>query len=151
MEEDMKKFLLVLLTVSLVIGLVFIRSAQQGSSGKIELNFLEVMTSPGRTEVLKGMIADYEKLHPNVTINLIFPPYEQADSRLAMSLNAQEPLDVVEVRGLTATQYVTNGRLTDLSSYFNGWNEAGTLLSVTREAASAAGGKPCFHRRRIRR
>jgi multiple sugar transport system substrate-binding protein len=144
MEEYMKKLLLILLTASLAMGAVFARGTQQGSSGKTELNFLEVMTSPGRTEVLRGMIADYEKLHPNVTINLISPPYEQADSRLAMSLNVQEPLDIVEVRDLTATQYVTNGWLMDLSPYFNRWNEAGTLLSVTREAASAAGGKPYF-------
>ncbi|AEF80388.1 ABC transporter substrate-binding protein [Leadbettera azotonutricia] len=140
----MKKLLASLLIALTVLGFAFAGGKQQASSGKIELNFLEVMTSPGRTEVLKGMIAEYEKSHPNVTINLISPPYEQADSRLAMSLNAQEPLDVVEVRDLTVTGYVNNGWLTDLTSYFNSWNEASSLLSVTKEAATAVGGKPYF-------
>jgi multiple sugar transport system substrate-binding protein len=53
------------------------------------LNFLEVMTSPTRTEVLKGIIAEYEAAHPDIKINLISPPYEQADNRLTLSLTAK--------------------------------------------------------------
>jgi multiple sugar transport system substrate-binding protein len=140
----MKKLLVFFIIILSAGGSVFAGGKQQGSSGKIELNFLEVMGNHGRTEVLKGMIAEYEKTHPNVKINLISPPYEQADVRLALSLNAQEPLDIVEVRDLTATGYVNNGWLTDLSPYINNWNEAGTLLTIAKEAASAAGGKPYF-------
>ncbi|MDR2607501.1 MAG: sugar ABC transporter substrate-binding protein [Treponema sp.] len=137
----MKKLLIAMLAVCLAAGALF-AAGKKDTSGKIELNFLEVMTSPGRTEVLRGMIAEYEKSHPNVTINLISPPYEQADNRLAMSLNAKEPLDVVEVRDLTASTYVTNGWLTDLTPYLDKWNEKGTLLSAAIEAANEAGGKP---------
>ena len=140
----MKKLSVALLIILLITGLSFAGGRSQGSSGVIELNFLEVMTSPGRTDVLKGMIAEYEKLNPNVRINLISPPYEQADNRLAMSLSAREPLDVVEVRDLTATSFVNNGWLTDLTPYLNRWNEYNTLLAVARDSASAAGGKPYF-------
>ncbi|QQO09486.1 ABC transporter substrate-binding protein [Breznakiella homolactica] len=138
----MKKLLLCVLALSMAAAMLFAGGGQQGSSGKIELNFLEVMTSPARTEVLNSMIAQYEALHPNVKINLISPPYEQADSKLTMMLNAQEALDIVEVRDLTASQYVTNRRLEDLTPYLEKWDEAGTLLSITTEAASSAGGRP---------
>jgi multiple sugar transport system substrate-binding protein len=108
------------------------------------LNFMEVMTSPARTEILRGIIAEYEATHPDVKINLISPPYEQADNRLTLSLTAKEPLDIVEIRDVTASQHVTNGRLVDLTSYLAGWREAGTLLPVAQDMAKAAGGKPYF-------
>jgi multiple sugar transport system substrate-binding protein len=108
------------------------------------LNFMEVMTSPARTEILRGIIAEYEAAHPDVKINLISPPYEQADNRLTLSLTAKEPLDIVEIRDVTASQHVTNGRLTDITSYLAGWREAGTLLPVAQDMAKAAGGKPYF-------
>ena len=111
---------------------------------KLELNFLEVMTSPARTELMRSMIAAYEAKTPGVKINLISPPYEQADNKLTMMLNAKQPLDIVEVRDLTAKQYVNNKKLEDLSSYIAKWPEAKTLLSVTNEAARAVGGKPYF-------
>ncbi len=139
----MKKKCYVLMAVCIAVLMVFAGCSKQDTSPKkIELNFIEVMTSPARTEVINKMIADYEASHPNVKINLISPPYEQADSKLTMMLNAQEPLDIVEVRDLTASQYVTNKRLEDLTGYIAKWNEGNTLLSITREAASAAGGKP---------
>jgi multiple sugar transport system substrate-binding protein len=112
------------------------------SSGKIELNFMEVMTSPARTEVLKGIIAQFEAAHPNITVNLISPPYEQADNRLTMGLNAEEPLDIIEVRDLTASQHVNNKKLTDLTDYIAKWDEGDTLIALAVEAASAAGGRP---------
>ena len=143
-EKIMRKYLLSLLIILMLAGFAFAAGSQGASSGKIELNFLEVMTSPGRTEVLNAMIADYEKSHPNVTINLISPPYEQADNRLAMSLQAKEPLEVVEARDLTITGYVNNNWLTDLSPYLSRWNEYNTLLAVTKDAAAAVGGKPYF-------
>jgi multiple sugar transport system substrate-binding protein len=108
------------------------------------LNFLEVMTSPSRTEVLKGIIAEYEAAHPDVKINLISPPYEQADNRLTLSLTAKEALDIVEIRDVTASQHVANGRLTDLTPYLAKWSEAKTLLPVADEMAKAAGDKPYF-------
>jgi multiple sugar transport system substrate-binding protein len=138
MEKKMKNKVI----LTFLIGTVFFAGCAGGDAGKVELNFMEVMTNPARTEVLNRVIDEYIRLHPGVKINLISPPYEQADSRLTMSLNAQEPLDIVEVRDLTAAQYVTNKKLEDLSPYINRWDEAGTLLPITREAAISAGGKP---------
>jgi multiple sugar transport system substrate-binding protein len=136
-EENIMKKTLVLLAL---LGVVFF-SGCKASSGTV-LNFMEVMTSPARTAVLQRIIHVYTREHPDVQINLISPPYEQADSRLALSLNAGEALDIVEVRDLTASQYVTNKNLEDLTPYIDAWSEAETLLPITRAAAASAGGKP---------
>ncbi|GHV67537.1 sugar ABC transporter substrate-binding protein [Spirochaetia bacterium] len=138
----MKKFLVSLLIVLTLTGFAFAGGKQASSSGKIELNFLEVMTSTGRTEVFNQIIAEYETLHPNVKINLISPPYDQADNRLSMSLTAKEPLDIIEVRDMTASQFVTNKWLTDLSPYVEKWSGWADFLSTGRDLAAAAGGKP---------
>jgi multiple sugar transport system substrate-binding protein len=138
----MKKIVLSVLFFCMVLTLGFARGGQAGSSGRIELNFIEVMGSPPRTEVIREIIAEYERLHPGVTINLISPPYEQADSRLTMSLNAGEPLDIVEVRDLTASRYVLNNQLEDLTPYINRWSGWSTILPTGKDLAVAAGGKP---------
>jgi multiple sugar transport system substrate-binding protein len=137
----MKKFVLVVLVTLIGASTVFARGSQ-ADAGKVTLNFMEVMTSPARTEVLRGIIAEYEKQHPDVKINLISPPYEQADSRLTMSLSANEPLDIVEVRDITASQHITNKKLEDLTPYLEKWSEGKTLLPTALEGAKAAGGRP---------
>ncbi len=101
----------------------------------IKLNFLEVMTSPARTAVVKDAIEKFQTTHPNITINLISPPYEQADNKLTLMMNAREPLDIVEVRNQTLLQYVNNDLLENLEARLKIWPDAKTLLPVTLEAA----------------
>ena len=97
--------------VSAVLAAPVFASGGREDDGIVELNFLEVLTSPGRTQLIRDLIAEYEALNPEVRINLISPPYEQADNRLTLALNAEEPLDIVEVRDYTIKQFVNNGRL----------------------------------------
>lgn len=119
-----------ILVVSLLVSPQAIPAAET-----IKLNFLEVMTSPGRTAVVKELIERFQAGHPNISINLISPPYEQSDNKLTMMMNAREPLDIVEVRELTQKQYINNGLLENLESRLKNWPEAKTLLPVTLEAA----------------
>lgn len=99
------------------------------------LNFLEVLTSPERTVLLKGMIAEYEASHPGIKINLISPPYEQADQKATLMLNSNQPLDVIEVRDYTMKQFVNNKKLLNLTKYYRKWKEAKTLTSLSIAAA----------------
>jgi len=105
------------------------------ASGKITLNFLEVQTSPARTELIKKIISDYEELHPNIQINLISPPYEQAEQKATMMLNSNQPLDIIEVKDLQLKQFVSSKKLLNLESYLKSWSGAKTLLPVTLESA----------------
>ncbi|MDR1094880.1 MAG: sugar ABC transporter substrate-binding protein [Spirochaetaceae bacterium] len=110
----------------------------------VTLNYLEVMTNPARTEALRGIIAKYQAAHPGIKINLISPPYEQADNRLERAFASKEALDIVEIRDITASRHVAHGRLTDLTPYLAEWPEAKTLLPVAVEMAKVADGKPYF-------
>jgi multiple sugar transport system substrate-binding protein len=129
----MRRVFVLSLLIPFVAGLAFAQAS--AAAEPIKLNFLEVMTSPGRTAVLKDMIAKFEADHPNITINLISPPYEQADNKLTLMMNAREPLDIVEVRELTEKQYVNNGLLENLEPRLKSWPDAKTLLPITLSAA----------------
>ena len=110
---------------ALLIALVMLVSVSVCASATT-LNFLEVMTSPERTALLKGMIAEYEAMNPGVKINLISPPYEQSDQKATLMLNTNQALDVIEVRDYTIKQFVNNKKLTDLTELYKDWSDQST-------------------------
>lgn len=116
-------------------------SSTSGSS-KVQLTFFETMTSPARTQVIQGFINEFEASHPNITVQLISPPYEQADNRLTLMLNSNENLDIIEVRDHTVKQYVNNKKLTDLTKYIDGWSEKNDLMGLTMDAAKTVDKTP---------
>lgn len=124
----MKKLVIVLVSIFLLVSVV-------SFSAKVTLNFIEVLTSPGRTALLKKIISDFEALHPNIRINLISPPYEQADQKATLMLNTNQPLDIVEVRDYTVKQFVNNKKLLNLESYLASWPDSKTLLPIAWQAA----------------
>jgi multiple sugar transport system substrate-binding protein len=109
---------------------------------KTELNFIEYSFSALRTEALKEFIAQYEGLHPNIKINLISPPYEQASMRILMDLQAGNPLDIIESGPTELLSGVPNGWFADLTPYYARWEDAKTLLPSAVSAASIYFGKP---------
>ncbi len=131
---------LVLLTVTMP---VFSNGEKESTKDdQISLTFMEVLTSPSRTAVIQSIIKDYEALNPNVTIELISPPYEQADNKMTLMLNSEQNLDIVEVRDHAVKQYVNNGKLTDLSPYLSTWDGVNDLLPLTNSAARTIGNTP---------
>jgi multiple sugar transport system substrate-binding protein len=126
----MKKALIVLLAC---VTLGFAVSCK--GSGKVELTFMETMTSPERTAVFKEMIAGYEKENPNVTINLISPPYDQAENKETMMLNNKQTLDVIEVRDYSVKQFVNNKNLENLEKRLASWEDGKDLLPITLASA----------------
>ena len=129
----MRTMVAAVLAAILFVGGFTLPPATAGES--VKLNVLEVMTSPGRTAVLKGIIEKFQAAHPNISVNLISPPYEQADNKLTMMMNAREPLDVIEVRESTQKQYVNNRLLENLESRLKTWPDAKTLLPLALEGA----------------
>jgi len=126
----MKKLMIVLVSIFLLVSV-----ASFSASAKVTLNFIEVLTSPERTDLLKEIISDFEALHPDIHINLISPPYEQADQKVTLMLNTNQPLDIVEVRDYTVKQFVNNKKLLNLESYLGSWPDSKTLLPITWQSA----------------
>ena len=110
------------------------RGGSEGK-GKVTLNFMEVLTSPSRTKLMLELIEEYEQMNPGIDINLISPPYEQADNRLTLALASGEDLDVVEVREYAVNQLVNNGYLMSLEDFLSEWDEAKTLLPIALSSA----------------
>ena len=102
--------LLVLCTLLLVLSPAFAAGTKEEASGPVTLTFVETMTSPSRTAQIQELIAKYEAQNPNVKINLVSPPYEQADNKLTLMLNSNQELDIIEVRDHTVKQYVNNNK-----------------------------------------
>lgn len=120
-------------------------TSSAGDSGKkVELVFVETITSPSRTAVIQGMIDEYEASHPNIKINLVSPPYEQSDNKLTLMLNGNQQVDVAEVRDFTVKQFVNNKKLTDLTPYLEKWDEYDDLLPLTITAAKTVDNTPYF-------
>lgn len=101
----------------------------------IKLNFIERHTSPVRGVIMKDIIKTFEATHPNITINLISPPFDQAENKMTLMMNAREPLDIVECSNITLKQLVNNGLVENLESRLKSWPDAKTLLPMALAAA----------------
>jgi multiple sugar transport system substrate-binding protein len=138
-----KKLFCLVFAMALVITPMFAQgSSEKSGSEKIKLTFVETMTSPSRTEEIQSLIDEYVSMNPNIEIELISPPYEQADNKLTMMLNSNQALDIVEVRDHTLKQYVNNSKLVDLSDYMSTWEGTSDLLPLTLTAAKTVDDTP---------
>jgi ABC-type sugar transport system, periplasmic component len=123
----------------LVPTLALAQSSQQAKV--VQLNFIEMLTSPARTAFLNQVIANFEAENPNIKVNLISPPYEQAENKMTLMLNAKQPLDIIESRDGTIKQFVNNGQVADLEPYLKNWSAKDDFLPMSSYAARVIDGK----------
>ncbi|MEU0370879.1 sugar ABC transporter substrate-binding protein [Streptomyces sp. NPDC006283] len=120
-------------------------SAMGGSSdGTVTLQMVESLTNPARTEVLKQLIADFEKQNPKIKVNLVSPPTGQADQKLQQMLQSGSGVDTLEVRDITVGPWSNNGWLHDMSTDLEGWAGWQQLTDNATEAAKDPEGRTYF-------
>ncbi|SFJ14422.1 multiple sugar transport system substrate-binding protein [Paenibacillus sp. UNC496MF] len=107
-----------------------------GSGGKVTLRMIESLTSPARTTVLNEMISKFEAANPNIKVELISPPFDQADNKIKTILGAKQDLDVLEVRDLTVSEFSNNGYLEPLNDYVKNWPDYATEVDVAKSVAT---------------
>ena len=107
-----------------------------GSGKKVTLRMIESLTSPARTTVLQEMIAKFEAANPDIKVELISPPFDQADNKIKTILGAKEDLDVLEVRDQTISEFSNNGYLEPLNDYVKDWADYATEVDVAKSVAS---------------
>ncbi|NBD25114.1 ABC transporter substrate-binding protein [Paenibacillus glycinis] len=107
-----------------------------GSGKKVTLRMIESLTSPARTAVLQEMIAKFETANPDIKVELISPPFDQADNKIKTILGAKEDLDVLEVRDQTISEFSNNGYLEPLNDYVKDWPDYATEVDVAKTVAS---------------
>ncbi|MDP2697554.1 sugar ABC transporter substrate-binding protein [Thalassospira sp.] len=103
------------------------------------LKLVEVITSPERTETLKGLVAEYEQANPGVTVEIISLPWGQAFEKFATMVSAGQLPDIVEMPDTWLTLYANNNMLESLEPYLDNWDATNGLNSRTLEFARAAG------------
>lgn len=115
-----------------------------GGGGDVTLQMVESLTNPTRTEVIKGLLAEFETANPGIKVELISPPSEQADQSLQQMLQAGSGVDVLEVRDLTVGPFSNNGWLYDMAAETQAWDGFDALTDQAKSVALNADGNSWF-------
>lgn len=112
-----------------------------GDAGEpVTIRLIESLTSPERTALLQSFADRYHEAHPNITVEIISPPLENADQKIAQMMQAKQPLDIVEVREQTIQQFINNEWIAPMDSYIDAWDEYDTLTQTTKDYITRFGG-----------
>jgi multiple sugar transport system substrate-binding protein len=113
------------------------KKSEGGSTEKvITLRMIESLTSPSRTALIKESIDKFMAENKNIKVELISPPFDQADNKIRTMLAAKQPLDVLEVRDLNVAEFVNNKYVEPLNDYTGSWSDFGTVTAVAKSVAS---------------
>src|SRR3954468_22554399 len=91
------------------------------------LQLTEVITSPQRTELLKGMVAKFEQANPGVKVEVTSLPWGQAFEKLATMVQGGNIPDVVEMPDRWLALYASGGQLESLKPWMDKWDNTGKL------------------------
>lgn len=105
------------------------------------LRLVEVITSPQRTETLKGIVGQFEAANPGTKVEIISLPWGEAFQKFATMVSAGDLPDVVEMPDTWVSLYANNNLLADLSPWLEGWEHASDL-SDRAVALGAVDDKP---------
>lgn len=120
-------------------------SQQQAKEGEaVTLTLMESITSPQRTAIIREMCDKFEAENPGVKVEIISPPYDGADQKITQMLMAKQPMDVLEVRDHTYTQYKNNKWIAPLNTYLEGWDGFDTLTDTAKFYMSSLGDETYF-------
>ena len=133
------KKLLAGIGLGLVATLALSGCSPAASDGKVTLQMVESLTSPARTELLNELIGEFEGQNPDITVELVSPPTDQADQKIQQMLQSGSGVDVLEVRDLTVGSFSTNGWLSDMTDEFDGWSGWDDLTDNAKDVATAGG------------
>ncbi|GAA3893447.1 sugar ABC transporter substrate-binding protein [Leifsonia kafniensis] len=132
------------LGLGLVAALALSGCSAQADDGTVTLQMVESLTSPARTDLLKGLIAEFEEKNPDINVELVSPPTDQADQKIQQMLQAGSGIDVLEVRDITVGPFVTNGWLSDMSTELADWSGWENLTDNAAKYAKTADGKTYY-------
>ena len=103
------------------------------------LKLVEVITSPERTEVLKGMVDGYKAANPGVEVEIISVPWGQAFETVATMIAGGDTPDVIEMPDTWQALYAD--QLIPLDDRIAAWEHGATLTQKTLDMGKLANGK----------
>ena len=132
------------IALGLIMGLSVAAAMTVSAEEQVTLTFAETMTSPERTLVLEQTIADFEAEHPNITVELVSPPYESAETKVASMLAAGQEVDIVEIRDNSVGAWINNDFLYKLDDMVAAWDGKDELVDAALLAGSSIGDATYF-------
>ncbi|MCZ7487037.1 sugar ABC transporter substrate-binding protein [Rhizobium rhizogenes] len=97
------------------------------------LKLVEVITSPERTETLKGIVSKFEAANPGTKVEIISLPWSEAFQKFATMVSAGDVPDVMEMPDTWLSLYANNGMLESLEPYLAKWQHTAGLSERTLE------------------
>lgn len=97
------------------------------------LKLVEVITSPERTETLKGIVSKFEAANPGTKVEIISLPWSEAFQKFATMVSAGDVPDVMEMPDTWLSLYANNGMLESLEPYLAKWEYTKGLSDRTLE------------------
>lgn len=91
------------------------------------LKLVEVITSPERTETLKGIVKTFEDANPGTKVEIISLPWGEAFEKFATMYSAGEIPDVMEMPDTWVSLYANNGALESLEPWLKDWEHTKDL------------------------
>ena len=105
------------------------------------LKLTEVITSPPRTEFLKGQLAEFEQANPGVKVEVTSLPWGQAFEKLATMVQGGNMPDVVEMPDRWLALYASGEQLESLKPWMDKWDDTGSCTEP--RSSSAPGTRTC--------
>lgn len=116
----------------------------EGEQKNVTLKMVESLSSPARTQLLNDMIQQFQQQNPNIKVELISPPLENADQKIASMLQTKQELDVLEVRDQTVKQFSQNKFISSLQPYTDNWSNWNELIDNAKVNSTVVDNTPYF-------
>jgi multiple sugar transport system substrate-binding protein len=101
------------------------------------LKLVEVLSSPERTETLKGLVREFERRNPGTHVEITSLAWQSAFEKFATMVSAGDTPDVFELPDRWMSLYAGNGRLESLEPYLARWSDTADLNPRALAAARA--------------
>ncbi|MCY0877976.1 MAG: ABC transporter substrate-binding protein [Firmicutes bacterium] len=118
-----KKASVIALSTSLVGLAALWGAAPAEASSHVTITFMEAMSSGTLAPALKALVAQFERTHPNITVELLpEPSYSVLEAKIEASVAAGQAPTIAQAYEDWAAGYVQSHAIVPLTSYVNGKN-----------------------------
>ncbi len=113
----MKKALAISVVLLLSASFVFAGGAQEEPEGPEEITFWTIQLSPTFDDYIENLIADFEDMHGDVTVDWVDVPFGDIETRITTAAASGDMPDVVNLNPEFAQQLAEFGVLVDMNEH----------------------------------
>ncbi|WP_027092463.1 ABC transporter substrate-binding protein [Cohnella thermotolerans] len=110
-------------------------SASAGSGGgKVKISYLDPLPSSERTAFMQDMIKKFEEQNPNITVEYMSVPWDEANKKW-MTMGAAGILpDVISIDDTSLAGMASAGYIQSLQPFYDKWDQAANLTEAAKQA-----------------